>query len=124
MKLVTRRAYWRDYYHAHHARRIAQARAWCLAHPKRSKKITLLAQLRAKLRQVGMTLEEYRRRERVQKGKCKICRKKPRGHRLAVDHKDKKARGLLCIPCNLILGNAYDNPTTLRRAARYLCASL
>jgi hypothetical protein len=31
-----------------------------------------------------------------------------------------KVRGLLCSGCNLLLGNARENPLTLRLAAKYL----
>ena len=42
--------------------------------------------------------------------------------RLAVDHchKTGKIRGLLCSTCNLMIGNAYDNPEILRSGANYL----
>jgi hypothetical protein len=36
------------------------------------------------------------------------------------DHDSGLVRGLLCTPCNLVLGNAKDNPALLRRAASYL----
>lgn len=35
-------------------------------------------------------------------------------------HTTKTIRGLLCGPCNLLLGLAKDNPETLRNAADYL----
>ena len=59
-----------------------------------------------------------------QEGKCLIC-----GHhqnefkrRFDVDHNHitGKIRGLLCINCNLIIGNAYENINTLKEIIDYL----
>lgn len=38
-------------------------------------------------------------------------------------HNTKRVRGILCHPCNVILGLAKDNPKTLERGAAYLRAS-
>lgn len=35
-------------------------------------------------------------------------------------HTTSKGRGWLCQTCNLAIGNAYDNPDTLRKLAEYL----
>src|SRR5438067_2473259 len=59
----------------------------------------------------GITLEEYAAMFKRQRGRCAICRKKFR-FRLGVDHCAVRhiIRGLLCMPCNLGLGNFRDRP--------------
>lgn len=69
----------------------------------------------------------------LQKGKCAICRARPRTIRLAIDHdhaceacggKDgcpECVRGLICSKCNHeILGGAHDSVIILRQAVAYL----
>jgi hypothetical protein len=76
----------------------------------------------------GMTLEAYEWILASQGGVCAICRKPPvsRGRRsparLSVDHDHKtdRIRGLLCGPCNRVLGSVKDSPEVLRQAAEYL----
>ena len=72
-------------------------------------------------REYGITPEEYAAMLKRQKGRCAICRRKFR-YRLGVDHCAVRhtIRGLLCLPCNLGLGNFRDRPALLRRAAKYL----
>ena len=36
------------------------------------------------------------------------------------DHETGDVRGVLCNPCNIILGKAKDNPDILKNAANYL----
>lgn len=73
-------------------------------------------------RNYGITIEQYEEMKRIQNGLCAICLKKPPPGRIAVDHchATGKIRGLLCIACNLILGNGKDSPDILRAAADYL----
>ena len=66
---------------------------------------------------------EYAALLHEQSGVCAICKcPPPDGMSLCVDHDHKtgNVRGLLCKPCNLILGNASDNPDRLLEAASYL----
>lgn len=74
--------------------------------------------LRAGLR---FDLGDYERLFASQGGACAICRKSQPGP-LDVDHDHATGvvRGLLCRSCNLMLGKAFDDTTTLRRAADYL----
>jgi Autographiviridae endonuclease VII len=73
----------------------------------------------------GITLEDYNRLLAKQKGRCAICKKKPR-YRLHVDHdhRTKRVRRLLCRKCNPALGLFEDDLRIVRSAARYLAAEL
>lgn len=71
----------------------------------------------------GLGPGDYDRLLAFQGGKCWICRRATgRVRRLAVDHDHKtgKPRGILCSPCNRLLGHVRDDPTVLIRAAEYL----
>ncbi len=76
----------------------------------------------------GISLEEYAKLHRKQKGLCAICKKPEtatlRGtlRELSVDHchTTGHVRGLLCCRCNRIIGMVADDPQTLRRAIAYL----
>lgn len=72
----------------------------------------------------GITRAEYLDMFSKQNGCCKICGSHQLEHskRLAVDHchTTGKIRGLLCQPCNLMLGGSKDNVSTLLRAITYL----
>ncbi len=74
----------------------------------------------------GISVEEYDALLARQNGKCAICREKPEGQTLCVDHchATGKIRGLLCRSCNVGLGNFRDDPRLLRAAIAYLEAAL
>jgi hypothetical protein len=58
-----------------------------------------------------------------QGGVCAICQQlDPKGRRLAVDHchETGRVRGLLCVPCNVGIGNLNDDPERLLAAVAYL----
>jgi hypothetical protein len=79
-----------------------------------------------------MTLEDYYDLVQKQKKRCIGCNKHQKEFKnlFSVDHDHKCCpgekscgkciRGLLCQPCNLILGNAQDNIKTLQRLIKYL----
>jgi Recombination endonuclease VII len=75
-------------------------------------------------RKFGITIEEYDRMLQAQGGLCAICRQKdPGGRDLAVDHvhdETKRIRGLLCVRCNIGIGQLQDSPAILQRAIDYL----
>lgn len=80
----------------------------------------------AKLRQIyGITLAEYKILLETHNNRCAIC-DSPHAdwgrNSLVVDHchKTNKVRGLLCHPCNNMLGMAKDNPDTMRKGAAYV----
>lgn len=72
----------------------------------------------------GITEEKYWELYEYQGGRCAICRRAMgKTKRLAVDHdhKTNEVRGLLCGPCNNVLGTiARDDPEVFDRAAEYL----
>jgi hypothetical protein len=80
-------------------------------------------------RKYSLTLADYNRMLEDQGGVCKICKDPPTQKtrdgaivRLAVDHNHVtgKVRGLLCRPCNLVIGNAREKVTILKGAIFYL----
>lgn len=74
----------------------------------------------------NMTQEDYDKLLTIQDKKCAIClATDPKNKRYKYspvdhDHATNKIRGLLCSPCNLLLGNANDDVTVLTRAIAYL----
>lgn len=76
----------------------------------------------------GVTRADVDQMHQAQGGACAICAKPvpitgaERTKLAAVDHchTTKKVRGLLCRPCNLLLGNASDSTDVLRAAIAYL----
>lgn len=78
------------------------------------------------LKTYGLQEGEYRKLYAAQHGRCYICRRRPQGVRLAVDHDHQtgEVRGLLCAGsehgCNKGLGFFNDDLELLRRAVAYL----
>lgn len=74
---------------------------------------------------LGVDLADYYLMLKSQNKKCAVCRssdpKTKHGH-FCIDHchKSKRIRGLLCGPCNFMLGNASDSPARLRAGADYI----
>ena len=77
---------------------------------------------RRQAQRYGMTADQYREMLALQDGCCAICRRKPTGRRLAVDHEHRtgRVRGLLCDACNRAIGQFGDDPTRIRCAAEYV----
>jgi len=75
----------------------------------------------------GLSVRQYAEMLTVQNNACAIC-KTPHidenGKRLVIDHnhllETGAVRGLLCMVCNLGLGQFKDSPSVLRAAAKYL----
>jgi len=97
-------------------RKRQQANKWYQANRER-------VRLREVAKKFGLAPEEYKAMVERQKGLCAICGGPPK-HRtyLCVDHchTQKKSRELLCVTCNAGLGQFYDNPELLEKAAAYL----
>lgn len=71
----------------------------------------------------GLGPGDYDRLYEAQDNVCAICRRATgSARRLSVDHDHKTGtvRGLLCRPCNDMLGHLKDDPSAFERAARYL----
>jgi hypothetical protein len=75
-------------------------------------------------RMYGISLEERERIWKRQHGKCAICRIPielgAKTTHTDHDHETNKVRGLLCVCCNLGLGNFKDSKKHLVKALRYL----
>lgn len=79
-------------------------------------------------RTYGLTADQHDAILEAQQGRCAICRRATgRTRALSVDHDHKlehlgaeAVRGLLCRPCNDLLGHVRDDVTVLLRAVDYL----
>lgn len=93
-------------------------RQWYLTHPQKR-----LLNTKKKLAAYGLTIEDYEEKLEKQNGICAICGEvNKNGWRLSVDHNHKtdEVRGLLCSPCNLVVGACHENIKTLKLAIKYL----
>lgn len=74
----------------------------------------------------GITVEDYDKMFKAQRGRCAICRTTEVGQTTKKnfcvdhDHKTGKVRGLLCFRCNRALGLFYDKAHVVAKAAEYL----
>ncbi|MFD4474601.1 endonuclease VII domain-containing protein [Streptomyces sp. NPDC058471] len=71
----------------------------------------------------GLKKGEYAKLYTFQGGVCALCRRATgASRRLSVDHDHRtgEVRGLLCRPCNTLLGHARDNISFFKRCAGYL----
>lgn len=93
---------------------------------------------RTRLRRYGLTQEQFDALWADQAGGCAICEQalldiddyesgnsRP-ANACCIDHchTTGKIRGLLCIPCNLMLGYAKDSTDTLAKGIKYLTIQL
>lgn len=69
----------------------------------------------------GITIEDYNRMLEEQDNVCAICKKDDGNRQLAVDHNHTTGlvRGLLCMKCNIMLGQIESSPIVLDNAFRY-----
>ncbi len=98
--------------------------AWRKANPEKHRLTFRRVNHRSNLRlRFGITIEQFDAIYAACDGKCAICRKpETRGRRLSLDHDHEtgELRGFLCSRCNLLIGNAKDDPVVLERAAVYV----
>ena len=108
------------------ARYKKQGEKWRAANREKQRAMDLKSRLKIIYK---ITLEQYRDLLESQKGGCAICGssdpKRKNALRLFVDHNHKtnKIRGLLCHPCNLLMGQAEDNINILEKAISYIKSS-
>lgn len=73
---------------------------------------------------IKLKYREYEGMKKEQNNCCKICgtNEKELSFKLCVDHNHDtmEIRGLLCNPCNKLLGNVKDNISILKSAIEYL----
>lgn len=104
-----------------------RGRAWYRANPdkrkqhyERDKKHRRRRRLKNKY---GMSLPEWNAMFAAQGHKCAVCQSNsPRATNWHTDHchETGTVRGIVCRPCNLLIGLAGDNPVTLAAASEYL----
>lgn len=101
------------------ARRRKYVKTYNARHPERVKRSARNTSLKRKF---GITLDDYHRLSKEQRGLCKICSQKYETKRMHVDHchATGKIRGLLCGNCNTGLGLFGDNVDLLQSAINYL----
>jgi hypothetical protein len=72
------------------------------------------------LKRYGIDERQFQAMWQRQRGLCDICIKPlPARPHVDHDHKDKRVRGLLCWPCNRLIGR-YRHPHLFFLAARYI----
>ena len=96
----------------------------CATHHRARQKDARAAEHASRIQRVyGITGADYDRLKEAQGGVCAICRRATGAtRRLSVDHDHVtgSVRGIVCRPCNDLLGHARDDPAFFDRAAQYL----
>jgi hypothetical protein len=72
----------------------------------------------------GITLNQYNQKLIEQSGNCALCEKNHRDCKNGLvvdhDHSSGKVRDLLCVSCNLLIGNSREKSELLIKAVSYL----
>jgi len=113
-----------------------KARKWAKGNKKRKAKTSKKwaennpnRVLNSRMKRFGITANQYDELLKLQGNKCDICgSKEPGGRgRFNVDHDHEaelkgimRVRGLLCVSCNRGIGYMRDNPSLMRKAAKYI----
>jgi len=92
---------------------------------KSIRRMSQLCKLNTYKRKFKLTREDILNIKIKQNSRCPICKtafKDFKSHYLVLDHNHKtsQVRGILCRECNLLLGHAKDDLTTLKNAIRYV----
>lgn len=98
-----------------------RVREWRLNNPE---KVTIQNR-KYVLKEYSISQEDYDLLVFKQKDKCAICGGSDKRHNRnnwCIDHchKENYVRGLLCVQCNVLLGNANDDVEILKKAIKYL----
>jgi hypothetical protein len=111
------------------AKHAASTRAYIAAHPEKDaahKKRTRESgrgTWQQRKSRYGLTREKFAAMLTAQNGCCGLCHEPFReGQKQCVDHRHgtNRARGILHVNCNLLIGHAHDNPEMLLKALEYL----
>ena len=68
----------------------------------------------------GISAEQMAEKLKSQGGVCEICKRVPTRFVVDHDHQSENVRGIICQPCNVMLGGAKDDIETLRSGVIYL----
>lgn len=109
--------YHKDTYGRHKVTHQLSVRKWQVSNKGKIKGYARAAGLKYSY---GISLEDYARLYKKQRGRCKICSVEK--ETLCVDHNHTsgKIRGLLCRQCNAALGLFRDKKRIVQKAWRYL----
>lgn len=107
----------RDYRAANRDRRRENNRRWREANRESYTEYQRAKHLETKY---GLSVEEFEAMRSRQNGRCLICGTASEDLVVDHDHETGKVRGLVDGRCNLMIGQALDNPDVLRAAAEYL----
>src|ERR1700737_940265 len=115
-------AYAREWRKTHKSGNSERMKRWKQNNPEKYRAIQANSSLK---KNYGITVEQRDQIFALQGSCFAICRSTDSGRKnsaWAVDHchKTQKIRGVLCHPCNGVLGYARDNPETLAAAIKYL----
>ena len=98
-----------------HVRKVQKA--WREKNPDR----WLFLRRTAYLRKYGLTVKAYEALLELQGGKCAAClRIHARKLHVDHDHETGAIRGLLCVHCNVALGQLEDNPARVLALLKYI----
>jgi hypothetical protein len=113
-KLASQQAYYAQNKDAINAR---QRMRWATDEEYRTK-----FNIRNKVRNYGITVEEYLELYKQTDGKCTVCEKRPTKRALHIDHNHKtgSVRGLLCHHCNTALGLLKEDAEIINKLLAYL----
>lgn len=115
-------AYMREHRAKHPTENTARMERYKIRNPEKYRATQANASLQ---KHYGITTAHRDQMLKSQGGRCAICRSDNSGRKnmdWCVDHchTSKKVRGILCHPCNAVLGYAKDNAETLAAAIDYL----
>lgn len=98
-----------------------KAKAWRKANPEKEKQ----HRKKSRMKCYGLIPDAKEQMLVAQGGRCLACGttdpRSQRGWCIDHDHKTKEVRGILCHPCNLIVGLAQEHAEHCEAVATYIC---